>query len=122
MHWEHFSASAPHASPKWATTDRGWLYLAVNDHPDIERDSTPIRRYFVESSCLAAGNYLSYPSRGVHASAYLLRVSMGGSSSIERIPMERTNFDTPDQAAQAIEAAVRTRLAAIKKERKKERG
>lgn len=111
MQWKHFRADAKHSSEQWATTDRGWLHLALAEHPDVDRKTPTYRRDYIRGGLLCAGNYLKYPDGHVHASAYFLRLAAGG-SSVQRINMERTTFDTTDEAAAAIESAVRAALAA----------
>jgi hypothetical protein len=109
MHWNHYRSDAPHDSDQWATTDRGWLHIAIDEHPDVNRDTTQRRRDYISDGLLCAGNYLHYPGRGVHASAYFQRVTTIG-SVVVRIPMECTVFDTPEQAAAAVESAIRAAL------------
>lgn len=102
MRWKHHTASAPHSSPKWATTDRGWLHLHLDEHPDAHSD-TISRSYVSEHLC--AGNYLHYPGRGYSASAYLIRIGPGGTST-HQIHMPQTMFSTAAEAAAAVEAAL----------------
>lgn len=76
--WQEFKMSEPWESDKWASTDRGWVYLM--DHPDAANTLYPDDHTSL-SRCV--GNYLDYapcgphhanrPDGAVHACAYIFR-------------------------------------------------
>ena len=117
MQWEDFTSTAPYTSDRWATSDRGWLYLDGHEHPDAGSDlwsAYGFDGWNHGQAPLACGNYLRYSrevggahddGREFHAVAYLLRVGLGGQRD-QRIALPDPWYASAADAKAAIMGAV----------------
>lgn len=113
LRWDSYTSSASESSKRWASTDRGWLFLL--NHPDARgADDT------WANERRAVGNYLKYERaagpRGEHilATAYLTRLDPSTRAE-HSTNLGSTWVNTVEAAKKWIEGKVKPALAAQKK-------